>query len=182
MTQTISFPSHSHPYNPNSPQFSIWYFTDALLPKNLLAEDHSGSPKSGLQKIRTIAFSPNITFPKNPDFRVKQIWIAKFQGFTWKLSFKIFLFIFCLSDPFLKRRFSNKNIFYHEIWWNMMKYDEIFKDSSAYPKHISKAHHISLAHICSNFGLCSFDKQYFSKNSILLQNFLKNHYTSESGN
>ena len=129
MTQTMSFPSHSHPYKPSSPQFSTSYFTDALLPKNFWAEDHSGSPKSGLQKIRTIAFSPNITFPKNPDFRVKQIWIANFQG-RWKFPFKSFFFIICLSDPFLKRRLSK--IFYHIQWWNIQIFYRAGLDENAF--------------------------------------------------
>ena len=106
MTLTISFPSHSHPCKPNNPQFSTANFIDALWPKNFGAEDHSGSPKSGLQKFRTIALSPNITFPKNP-FQINNFKLTIFQGFRSKFSLTSILSDFCLSDQFLKRRVSD---------------------------------------------------------------------------
>ena len=102
MTLTISFPSHSHPNKPNNPQFSTSNFIDALLPKNFGAEDHSGSPKSGLQKNRIIALSPNITFPKNP-FQINNFKLTIFQGLRAKFSLASTLSIFCLSNQFLKK-------------------------------------------------------------------------------
>lgn len=138
--------------------------------KTTLVRLNPDSRKFGLSRFRrTLLFRKIRTFVLNkfelPSFKVlHENYLSKFFS-----SFFVYLTHFWKEDFQIKIYFIISN-------------DEIFKDSSAYPKHISKAHHISLAHICSNFGLCSFDKQYFSKNSILLQNFLKNHYTSESGN